>query len=115
LKVAGETVLRAPSYSFPSSYNQHVRIRQPRGYPQGAKTAQAARNKDVRETNRGVALYGDKVFYAAGEAVLVALDAKTGEEVWTTTVADNRAGYYITLGLRPEPGRDQNGAAPARP
>jgi alcohol dehydrogenase (cytochrome c) len=49
------------------------------------------------ETSRGVALYGDKVFYAAGEAVLVALDAKTGEETWTTTVADNRAGYYITL------------------
>jgi alcohol dehydrogenase (cytochrome c) len=49
------------------------------------------------ETSRGVALYGDKVFYAAGEAVLVALDAKTGEEAWTTTVADNRAGYYITL------------------
>ena len=35
------------------------------------------------ETSRGVALYGDKVFFAAGEAVLVALDAKTGKEVWT--------------------------------
>ena len=40
---------------------------------------------------------GDKVYYAAGEAVLVALDAKTGREVWTTTVADNKAGYYISL------------------
>jgi alcohol dehydrogenase (cytochrome c) len=49
------------------------------------------------ETNRGVALYADKVYYAAGEAVLVALDARTGKEVWTTTVADNKAGYYITL------------------
>jgi alcohol dehydrogenase (cytochrome c) len=49
------------------------------------------------ETNRGVALYGDKVLLASGEAVLVALDAKTGKEVWTTTVADNKAGYYITL------------------
>jgi alcohol dehydrogenase (cytochrome c) len=49
------------------------------------------------ETNRGVALYGDKVYYAAGEAVLVALDARTGKEVWTTTVADNKAAYYITL------------------
>ena len=28
---------------------------------------------------------GDKVFFAAGEAVLVALDARTGKEVWTTT------------------------------
>jgi alcohol dehydrogenase (cytochrome c) len=49
------------------------------------------------ETNRGIALYGDKVYYAAGEAVLVALDAKTGKEVWTTEVADNRSAYYITL------------------
>src|SRR5579864_8955338 len=51
----------------------------------------------LHDTNRGVALLGDKVFYAAGEAVLVALDAKTGREVWTTTVADNKTGYYITL------------------
>jgi alcohol dehydrogenase (cytochrome c) len=49
------------------------------------------------ETNRGIALYGDKVYYAAGEAVLVALDARTGKEIWTTTVADNKAGYYTTL------------------
>jgi alcohol dehydrogenase (cytochrome c) len=49
------------------------------------------------DTSRGVALYGDRVYFAAGEAVLVALDAKTGKEVWTTTVADNRAGYYISL------------------
>jgi alcohol dehydrogenase (cytochrome c) len=58
------------------------------------------RPKDVfvlHDTNRGVALYGDKVLYAAAEAVLVALDARTGREVWTTTVADNKSAYYITL------------------
>ena len=53
------------------------------------------------DTNRGVALYGDKVFYAAGEGVLVALDARTGKEAWTTTVAsnkgDNSSVYYMTL------------------
>src|SRR5215469_7846522 len=49
------------------------------------------------DTNRGVALYGDKVYYAAGEAVLVALNAKTGKEAWSTVVADNKAGYYITM------------------
>ena len=49
------------------------------------------------QTNRGVALYGDRVFFAAGEAVLVALDARTGREVWTSVVADNKAGYYTTL------------------
>jgi alcohol dehydrogenase (cytochrome c) len=49
------------------------------------------------DTNRGVALYADKVYYAAGEAVLVALEARTGKEVWTATVADNKSGYYISL------------------
>jgi alcohol dehydrogenase (cytochrome c) len=49
------------------------------------------------DTSRGVALFGDKVYFAAGEAVLVALNAKTGQEVWTTTVADNKSGYYISL------------------
>jgi alcohol dehydrogenase (cytochrome c) len=51
----------------------------------------------LHDTNRGIALYGDKVYYAAGEAVLVALDARTGREVWTTTAADNSSAYYITL------------------
>ena len=58
------------------------------------------RPKDVfvlHDTNRGVSLYADKVFYAAAEAVLVALDARTGKEVWTRTVADNKSAYYITL------------------
>lgn len=49
------------------------------------------------ETNRGIALYEDKVYHAAGEAVLVALDAKPGKEVWTTAVADNKSSYYMTL------------------
>ena len=31
------------------------------------------------DTNRGVALYGDKVYFAAGEAVLVALDGEDGQ------------------------------------
>ena len=49
------------------------------------------------DTSRGVALYGDKVYFAGGEAMVVALDARTGKEVWTTTVADNKAAYYISL------------------
>ncbi|MBM89069.1 MAG: PQQ-dependent dehydrogenase, methanol/ethanol family [Gammaproteobacteria bacterium] len=47
-------------------------------------------------TNRGVALYGDKVFMATLDARVVALDAATGEKVWDTTVQDNSFGYYIT-------------------
>jgi alcohol dehydrogenase (cytochrome c) len=49
------------------------------------------------DTSRGVALYGNKVYFAGGEAVVVALDAQTGKEMWTTTVADNKAAYYISL------------------
>jgi alcohol dehydrogenase (cytochrome c) len=51
----------------------------------------------LHPTSRGVAVLGDKVFFAASEAVLVALDAKTGREVWTTAVEDNRKGYYMSL------------------
>jgi alcohol dehydrogenase (cytochrome c) len=51
----------------------------------------------IHPTSRGVALHGDKVFFAAGEAVLAALDARTGKEAWTAAVADNRSGYYMTL------------------
>ena len=63
------------------------RYRKPR--PEGAVI--------LHDVNRGVALYGDKVYYAAGEAELVALDVKTGRPVWTTTVADSKAAYYMTL------------------
>ncbi len=49
------------------------------------------------QTTRGLALYGDKVYFAAGEAVLVAIDAKTGKEVWAAKVEENRNGYYITM------------------
>jgi alcohol dehydrogenase (cytochrome c) len=52
---------------------------------------------NLHPTSRGVALYGDKVFFARGEAVLVALDARTGKEVWSATVQDNRGGYYLSL------------------
>ena len=48
-------------------------------------------------TNRGVALYGDKVFYTTHDAFVVALDAVSGELVWETAVADYRTGYYMTI------------------
>src|SRR5262245_50204630 len=49
------------------------------------------------QTSRGLALYGDKVFFAVGEALLVAIDVKTGKEVWATKVEENKNGYYITM------------------
>ncbi len=51
----------------------------------------------LHATSRGVALYRDRVYFAAGEAVLVALDARTGREVWTTKVAENKEGYYMSV------------------
>ncbi len=51
----------------------------------------------LHPTNRGVGLFGDKVYFAAAELVLVALDAKTGKEVWTAKVDDYKVGHYMTL------------------
>ena len=36
----------------------------------------------LHNTNRGVALYGDKVYFAPLDATVVALDAKTGKVAW---------------------------------
>ncbi|MGE0405009.1 MAG: PQQ-dependent dehydrogenase, methanol/ethanol family [Candidatus Korobacteraceae bacterium] len=48
-------------------------------------------------SNRGLAIYNDKVYYGIGEAIVVALDAKTGREVWAKEVFNNKVMYYITL------------------
>jgi PQQ-dependent dehydrogenase (methanol/ethanol family) len=47
--------------------------------------------------NRGVAVYEDKVYLATLDSKLVALDAKTGKPVWTTTLADPEKGYSETM------------------
>jgi alcohol dehydrogenase (cytochrome c) len=51
----------------------------------------------LHPTNRGVALYQDKVYMATVDAHLVALDAKTGKVLWDKTVDDYKKGYYCTL------------------
>src|SRR5262249_17543975 len=51
----------------------------------------------LHPTNRGVALFGDRVYIATVDAHLVALDAKSGKVVWDTTVDDYKNGYYFTL------------------
>lgn len=51
----------------------------------------------LHPTNRGVGLYGDKVYVATVDAYLVALDARTGAVVWETEVENYLAGYYMTL------------------
>lgn len=51
----------------------------------------------LHPTNRGVALYGDKVYVATVDAHLIALDAKTGKVVWSKAVGDWKALQYMTL------------------
>jgi alcohol dehydrogenase (cytochrome c) len=46
---------------------------------------------------KGVALYKDKVFVAALDARVLALDAKTGTLVWEKTLADYKSGYTFTM------------------
>jgi len=48
-------------------------------------------------TNRGVALYGNRVYLATMDAHVVALDARTGKVVWDTKVDENKNNYYFTL------------------
>jgi alcohol dehydrogenase (cytochrome c) len=47
--------------------------------------------------NRGVAVYGSKVFLATLDSHLLALDAKTGKMVWDVAVADPEEGYSETM------------------
>ena len=47
---------------------------------------------------RSIALYRDKVFLATYDAAIVALDARTGEQVWRTVKADYRKGFTHSSG-----------------
>ena len=51
----------------------------------------------LHPTNRGVALYGSRVYVATVDAHLVALDAVTGKQIWIKPVGDPKALQYITL------------------
>ncbi|MEY4761370.1 MAG: hypothetical protein RLZZ200_1226 [Pseudomonadota bacterium] len=46
--------------------------------------------------NRGVALYGERLFVGTLDGRLVALDQKSGKEVWSTVVVPNQQDYTIT-------------------
>ena len=46
--------------------------------------------------NRGFAVYGNRLFMTTLDAHVVALDLKTGKEVWDVTMADYKAGHAGT-------------------
>ncbi len=48
-------------------------------------------------SNKGVALYDGKVFRTTLDAHVVALDQKTGKEVWKQKVAEWKEGYSLTV------------------
>ncbi|WP_254547170.1 pyrroloquinoline quinone-dependent dehydrogenase [Halomarina pelagica] len=48
------------------------------------------------DNNRGVAVYGDKIFMCTLDSGVIALDRYTGEEVWYTSTADHERGYSAT-------------------
>jgi alcohol dehydrogenase (cytochrome c) len=43
---------------------------------------------------RGIAIYGDKIFVATGDAHLIAFDARNGKVVWDSTIGDRSKGEY---------------------
>jgi alcohol dehydrogenase (cytochrome c) len=47
--------------------------------------------------NRGLAILGDTLYLATADALLIALDAKSGKPVWKTRVADPALRYAMTL------------------
>jgi alcohol dehydrogenase (cytochrome c) len=48
-------------------------------------------------SNRGVAVFGNKVYMGTLDAKLVALDAKTGRLIWQVDIADPELGYAETM------------------
>jgi alcohol dehydrogenase (cytochrome c) len=46
--------------------------------------------------NRGVAVLGDMLFMGTLDAYLIAVDTRTGRQVWKTELADTTSGYSIT-------------------
>jgi alcohol dehydrogenase (cytochrome c) len=49
-------------------------------------------------TQRNIAIFGDKIFATTNDAHIIALDARTGNLVWDTKVANSELGYGYTSG-----------------
>ena len=65
--------------------------------PATAPTTEAGSDPG-RGIQRNVAIFADKIFATTNDAHIVALDARTGNIVWNTTVADWKLGYGYTSG-----------------
>jgi alcohol dehydrogenase (cytochrome c) len=47
--------------------------------------------------NRGLAIHGDTLFMGTLDAHLIAIDARNGQPLWNTTVADSKLAYSVTM------------------
>ena len=56
-------------------------------------------------TSRGVGYWNGKIYIGAGDGRLIAVDAKTGKEVWSTMTVEPGSFYYITGAPRAFNGR----------
>jgi alcohol dehydrogenase (cytochrome c) len=79
-----------------TSFNQVIAIDAKAGDMLWRYTSATPAGMRGKPVSRGVALYGDKVFFGLIECTVVALDARTGKEVWKTVIEENKAGYYMT-------------------
>ncbi len=50
---------------------------------------------------RGIAIYGDKIFVATGEAHLLAFDARNGRQIWETDLGDKSKGIEYSASSGP--------------
>jgi len=60
------------------------------------KPATGTVNPCCGNLTRGVAILGDKLFLATLDAQMIAINAKTGKELWKTDVADYKQQYSMT-------------------
>jgi alcohol dehydrogenase (cytochrome c) len=61
------------------------------------KPAPGTVNPCCGNLTRGVAILGDKVFLATLDAQMIAINAKTGKQLWMTQVADYKQQYSMTV------------------
>ncbi len=60
------------------------------------RVAPETKNPCCGNLTRGVAILDNKIFLATLDAQLIALDSRTGKELWKTQVADYKESYSMT-------------------
>lgn len=62
--------------------------------------------------NRGVAIYGNRVYFTTPDAFLVALDRRTGNFLWRSKIAEAKEGYWAPAAPLALEGKIVTGVAP---